>query len=276
MAFGPRDDLWYVDQRGYQWIDPEIPKRLRPLIEHPGPFLIPVDWRRPELVQSLAKSYPLNPLKFDAVFYRLAKTPTTQEGIVEFANKYGMLGLTIYVPGAKTDDGREIFAPAEPWHLWAGEIGNIAFACRCWKALRQEDENSLAAIKRYLDAGKLGQEMRELGFDHAPSPALPGILAYDERPVASALEYLITQGLENRFSGELVRDDDGTGWALEFGASNLIGAIWRQFAQAMANGVWKDCRHCGRPFRPKTIRAEYCSASHKTLFHRRKRTRKPK
>lgn len=148
-----------------------------------------------------------------------------------------------------------VYVFAEPIGAWVKEIESIALACRCWSALRNEDQKELASLNGCLKPAE-GPLPSEVAWAW-PSDNPP------DNPVATAMEYLVTQGLRDRVSGILQRKEDGTGWEAEFRPLSLIGAIWLQLSQAIANGVWKDCKHCGTPFKPKNTRAEYCTESHR-------------
>lgn len=261
-----------VDTRGYEWFEPadtKVGKLVLPNAE--PPFLVPKGMGR---APRPPMTYPIAPLKFSTLFHELATTPPTKEGIIEFANKFGFLGLGGFVPAdcnvqphtaidrADTISKYGPFhIPGEPLSAWVAEIEPIALAYRCWSAIRNEDQEEIARLERLLRPSE------------GNPPSVIAWVAWTDHPIADALEHLINRGLKNRISGVLVRNADGSGWETVFTPQSLIGAIWLQFSQAVANGVWRDCEYCGVPFKPKSTLAKYCSDSHKQLAYQKRRQR---
>ena len=260
---------WSVDPQGYEWMGSPggdaggfFPSKEGSYLVHKG------QGHKLRLV----REYPLSPLEMPNLFYQLATTPPMPEGIVEFADRYGFLGAGTMVPvdwKPPIDWGTELqtgtyFIPGELISDWEHEIETIALAYRCWSALRNESQEELAALDKLLTTRETAPSFLGSAWPQNKPPS---------DPVAASLEFLISRGLRDRVSGTLRRRADGAGWETNFSPSTLIGAIWIQFAQAVAEDVWKDCQHCGEPFKPKNRRAVYCSDSHRQLAYQKRKAK---
>jgi hypothetical protein len=269
---------WDVELDGYFWIEPhEGAESLSPEGEA---LLFPRSWKRDPFKN---RSYSISPMEFPNLFHILARTEPTRDGVLEFANRFGLLGL----PGGWVDTGvhlpekwigptagdhgsdqatiktlGSIRVPGEALKDWRYEIEAIALACDCWAALRGEEEQEYRELERALRDGK------------RDGKRIFGVHPDSHSPISDALQSLVTNHLSERISGFLRPKESGEGFDLRFKPLSLIGAIWLQLGQAIANGVWKDCRYCGTPFKPKNIKAEYCSDSHRQLAYQKRKAKK--
>ncbi len=235
------------------------------------------------------------PLRIPKLFHKLAETPPTEEGIVEFANRFGMLGLSelVNIPKDTVPDSGEpdpavgrlasFLRFGEPLSAWQHEIEAIKLACECWSVIRHDDPVAFAGLQARIDSdpppGPLGWKWWALLEPPANEPSADFLRPAWEPDelvllVPAALEVLISRALHGRISGRLCHLDNEAGWEVVLEPNNLIAAIWLEFAQAVADGNWKDCVYCGVPFKPKNRRAEYCSDSHRSLaYQKRKRAK---
>lgn len=272
-----RDFTWKVPYRGYEWRRFDLPPLERPDRPLDRPFLVPCG-ELPVPVGESAKRYcPL--IDTPHLFYVFATTSPTEEGMLEFANKYGTLGQSIiidyhsllYRPAIsyqqnseikETDDKGNFFVYGEDFTHWLNEIETISLAYRCWSAIKRQNPCEIDELKKHL--------FPKDKFHPAP---LFGMLPPDEEknPVGAALEHIVSRQLKYSLSGALGVNETGTGWELTISPSSLRDAIWLQFAQAVSDEAWSHCEYCQAPFKPKRRDARFCSESHRQLAHQRRR-----
>jgi hypothetical protein len=250
---------WTVELAGYRiWREPGttdrlfdmvIPARLGEWMDRghaPRGAVSEADERgSPPPPPGPAKTY--EPMKIPDIFHRLAETPMTEAGIVGFANRFGLLGQHA---GRSVDD----YLVWDNFSFWRREISSLSLALRCWKALRDRDHAAFGGL------------VEELGKRYVFSPPVSSWSTID-----AGLHGLVSEGLQSRVSGMLQRRQDGVGSALVFRTDTLIGAIWLQFGQVIAQGNWRDCAYCRVPFQPKKSSARYCSESHRQRAYQQRR-----
>lgn len=306
MIVDASDLRWPVDSRGYEWYEP--PRDGKFTMHSEGPFLIHKgQGRDPRPITT----FLLAPLSVATLFHELATTPPTEQGIVEFAKNCGFLGVGDFVvadwqydampslpdaemktllaemglsaPDRETLDKTvkkmgDFHIPGEPFSAWVEEIKSIGIAIDCWEALRDADQERVDRLQEMLlrpppqdEPATPEAAARAWAENYNPVAAAWPRNQPPNDPIATALEYLVTEGLRDSVSGVLRRREDGSGWETQFAPLTLIGAIWLQFAAAVSGGIWKNCLYCGAPFKANNRKKIYCSDSHRTLaFQQRK------
>jgi hypothetical protein len=106
-----------------------------------GPWL--VDARSIACAISLPRYEPMR--EFPTLFYTFAALPLTAEGVLNFANTYGCLGIAEKLPAELGED------PAEGESLWDWdqEIRELGGTLAVWEALKV-DTDPVAALRPYV------------------------------------------------------------------------------------------------------------------------------
>jgi hypothetical protein len=245
---------WQAPVEGFRWERDTAQDPSDEIVADPGSegtlYLVPANWQFREYE-------PLE--EFSGLFRTFAQTSPTQEGILEFANKYGNLGDVFDVlermqeppeppEECKTPEQRAEWMLEEdkkwrmidPLGTWTRAIERMRPAVRLWDKAQAGEAGNLAI-----------REVRaivndELGIDR----------------VYVALE-------EDRKLG---------GLALQVKPRSLLAALWLQFARAVAgNKQYRACRTCGQPYEldPKIARKsrQYCSEACRSRAYRGRKER---
>jgi hypothetical protein len=256
-------------------------------------------------VLELAKWYA--PLRdHPALFLRFADTPVTQEGILEFADNFGMLGGSAVV---KTDSGLE----AEPFAAWADRILSMRQVIALWELASARDVAQLRDVVVVAgDSVRFQPKLEWVALDwrepkssqkvpENPSRAQGEVIEATE-PFDMAINEAARERLR-RFGRidvidwacrtvEVITDKylhaavssrlrlsyvSGEGELIQE-TENLGSALWLQFAQAITNQTrFHVCKQCGEwfalPMRGARISREYCSNSCRTRAYRGRQER---
>ena len=156
IAFG-----WVALQDGYEWIDAHeeyMPPRWGEGGAPAGRWLV----LRPEAQNRRPRRY--NPLEEETSLFRtFAETPLTEEGIRQFTNRYGSLGVQKWIfprealAFALSEEGQKlvmqnfsagILGPnigisGESLGMWKQSIRHMRFALTLWEAIRSKDVGQL-------------------------------------------------------------------------------------------------------------------------------------
>ena len=200
--------------------------------------------------------YPLQ--EHPNLFQTLARLEPTQKAILSFANTYGVLGgrsMDIEVP---REGGRVEQRTGEPLDYWQDEILDLRFLYNVWIALNKQDIESLSSLGELIGNVFWRRDEYMPWYSSTDSTdSLPRVHKPSERVTwiemsKGAREHLcqeVSRRLEKWVSPKLQASEDATADLLLFAPSNLIGAIWLQFAQAI-NGAknWKQCPGCNMFF----------------------------
>jgi hypothetical protein len=208
--------------------------------------------------------------KVPNLFYKLAITPLTEAGIIDFATKYGFLGLNFRM-------AEGFVYGFEDTHRWLHEIRQLKEAYDLWVDMKSQGPDAPTKYENWSRDERLEYERAKFG---------KGELEVTEDSFEKSFPFLdddgfrtgyikgqsIGQSLSNSFSLGLSGNTYGATSVKSNGEisvslipGTLIGAIWFQFAQAASSGRWKDCAYCSEPFEFKNKSAMYCSKSHKTM-----------
>jgi hypothetical protein len=277
---------WAVPQGGFQWVDAHemrVPQEGQSALALADRWLI---LRRPAHKRE-ARAY--RPLEDQAALFRtFAETPPTEEGILQFADRYGWLGLRKLVlpkeeivlgPNDKalaTKSLGEKFSEAwlgpskgvtgESLEAWEEGIWRMRFVLDLWDAIQRNDT---ACLRQFigLQEGPNGsraatyRSSKEIGDYFAM-----GII-YDPTNGASAGEkHLRADGGITRLALWVVQKQMNEQLGTHTGPSllyeprkdrlnlkivpkNLMGAMWLQFARGIdGNKDYRQCLECGRWF----------------------------
>ena len=173
------------------------------------------------------------PLEDTGLFRAFADTEPTEEGILAFANQYGMLGASL---GARFSKEPEQMGPPnyDQLHDWQLQIQTMQQAIAAWQRVREGTADK--------------EEVQEL-------------------------QDTINHQLEWGASIRIVDDPRKGGMALEMRPFRLHGALWLQLAQAVAaDREYRTCGTCGRWFAldPATARSNrlFCSQACRSKAYR--------
>jgi hypothetical protein len=287
---------WNVNADGYTWV--KVPIDLSVTVSA-------TQWRLAEICppagQPSTRLY--EPLRdFTGLFLTLADTEPTRDGIVKFASRFGCLGGSQPSPPNQTVQnkaGRTARLTAEPWELWQRQISDLQQASQLWQWCQVGDMESLAAHIRWEESP--GGERAVSYVSHAEADdgetTASGHVATRE-PIAArtfhperldwfrpgdlmlpALVYAqdkINTRLSALVGPRLLREAGEVRLALRLVPRTLLGALWLQFAQAIAEDkAFRRCAECGLWFElsPSVGRKDkrFCSGACRTRAHRGRR-----
>jgi hypothetical protein len=262
---------WDVPEEGFKWVDAyAFGRSVSSTVER---FLTP----RAKASQGWRRYWPL----VDAIglFRAFADTEISEKGILEFAEKYGALGLSqdIEIPSdtdteadtGPIEAGFEFdFGKGESLALWVDEILGLKHVLKVWDALQVMSVDDLqtwfrvedfhGALRASYDAG---EPIRRATFTHERSPQTTmqefqwylshaEIRRITEDPSTVALSFirtLIEARLREQVGARIVYQDEADlgPLAVNLVPKSLLGAIWLQAAQAIeANKAFGRCRQC--------------------------------
>jgi hypothetical protein len=247
-----------------------------------------------------ARSY--EPLAVGGLFLNLADTAPTRDAILRFAGRFGTLGrpaLSGPATTMKDRQGRTVRLTGEPLEFWQLQISALAQASGLWHLLQVGDAAGLAAHVRWQKDAAERDEVYYVSHpgleDGAVTPS--GHVAAEEliaaptfhperlarfRPgdvALPALHYVqdkINARLAGPVSSQLVWDAERNRSTLRLVPDSLLGCLWVQFAQAVANDKgFRRCGQCGLWFElgPQAGRRSrlFCSGACRTRAHRARR-----
>ncbi len=239
---------WKVAIKGYDWgkefVSPKFGSGWQAI--HRGESLAPVEWK--------FRTY--EPLKeHSGLFRTFAATPTSREAIRAFASEYGHLGeggLWAWGPSKgmsfESDDERqgyeeeaEFMSIPQLFEEWEKAINEMRKAVDLWDRVRtvKGDTKSMRELQEVVD-----QQLNEV--------RIVARFEITQRPACQP--------------------------ALHIVPSTLGGAMWLQFAQAIAgNRQLRQCKVCDRWFAlsPEIARTSkyYCSEACRSRAYRARKER---
>ncbi len=238
-----------------------------------------------------------NPLKQHKCLFRsFAEAETSEEGILAFADTYGMLGLD---RENADPNSPPLLCTLEPLEVWHREIRSISKALRLWDMVQAEDAHGLTTrlspIISWVDADIKGGSVRNLPDPAASFPDFepddlrwfrthPEVIDYYRAgdlvvPAKMWVQAITNRHLESRISPRILWDDSvRKRWSLYFTPVNLIGAIWLQFAQSVTQEKdYRRCRQCESWFEIDHYTARtnryFCSNACRSKAYRDRQTR---
>lgn len=242
--------------------------------------------------------FPLD--ECSGLFRTFADTRRTVAGVLEFANRFGLLGHGL-VAGDGKDPELGTGVTGEIFQVWDYEICELRQAVQLWNHCQQGQRSALEfCIQWQPEAGgftvfyspplELFPEIPQIAnvalYERAVIssctvyPELLGLFTPGD-PVAPALAYVqrvANKRLEVHTQARLATDA-GTGrLTLEVMPNNLLGAIWLQFATAISeNKEYRQCRECSQWFETTRdggrVSRQFCSNACRSKAYRERQNR---
>ena len=138
--------VWSKSSKDYYWYDraefralyayDEVDFKVR------GPFLLEKDETASRQYIKILEEYP-------KLFLEFIKTPVTREGILKFANSYGM--LTTGEVGEITKGDSTYSSRGESLDFWQKEIRELGWIFKTWEWLEEKDEQALDSVFDFSD-----------------------------------------------------------------------------------------------------------------------------
>jgi hypothetical protein len=261
---------WDVPSEGFRWVDAySFGRDVNSVVER---FLVANSsqaWRR---------YWPLEDTP--GLFRSFADLEPTEAPILDFASRYGALGITqgIEIPASKpgpksaSSDEDETFdcdfGNGERLAIWVDEIQGLKQVLRVWDALQVMDVDNLQCWFRVEDFhGALravydpGEPLRRAVFTHERTPqstvtefqwylSHSEIRRITEDPSTVALSFIRTviEGrLREQVAARMVYQEQGEGGPLGVSLvpKTLLGSLWLQAAHSIEAGkAFGRCREC--------------------------------
>lgn len=242
---------------------------------------------------------PYQPLREQTGLFQIfAGTPPTREGVLHFADRFGMLldaSLTVTPPdpirGRRAKLKETLAQHREGYEFWRAEVLKMREAVRIWEML-EGDADGLARHVRLRQA-EGGQTQAE--YDSHPDLPAGAVPPHPDgriteaaadaaeqvsrpkrsdlvQPARALLRRMINRQLEGRLRPAVELGPDGD-LHLALAPSNLLAAMWLQLALAACEHKrYRRCVVCGNPFglSPETARTNrrFCSISCKNRAFR--------
>ena len=296
---GPlKEFVWKVHKAGYGW--------FRPSMHGEPPRWVISSGVDGETESRHSKSY--EPLKDEPGLFRaFANVVPHREEILGFVNQHGLLGSATIECTITDPESRSISAGVESLRDWMTEILFMREMVQLWDSVQGRDEKSIRRKIRWFRRGawfdntRVGSIPRswsdgifstELDVDHSSLRMRGWVVhtdSYEPREtterlrsewIETALYFLqtiVNEKLSEHAIGRPVLQSRGhgrLGW--EHLPSSLLGALWLQFADAIAtNRNFNQCLFCKRCFEvaPDLARRDklYCSQTCRTRAYRTRR-----
>jgi hypothetical protein len=211
------------------------------------------------------------PLEESGLFLQFAGVSSDPNELLAFANQFGLLGGPLSTTVERCDqNGKKQIALRESVEDWTTEIQHMRSLVELWKAIRASE---VALIRKHLPVAWML-------WQSEPTTAESLILRLDAIERAGTISELrdaadvslkkaIERKLEGRLSfvfslGGLVPQPD-----------SLLGAIWIQFAQAVAKAKqYRQCEDCRKWFElsPQVARTNrvFCSTACRSRAYRKR------
>lgn len=233
------------------------------------------------------------------LFLTFAATPPTQEGILHFADRFGMLldaRVTVTPPtaGRRTKLRETLAQHCEPYELWYSEILKMREAVRVWTMLEQGDHEGLASRIRWTKEGRRSQveydshpELTRGAEPPPPDRRTTEVIASADvnadwlnrfaagdvvQPARVLLQRMLNRQFDDNLRPHVSLDADGV-LDLCIRPATLLAALWLQFGRAACeHKQYRECLVCGNPFEvsPETARTNrrFCSTACKNRSFR--------
>ena len=228
------------------------------------------------LVYSPSTTWRLyQPLKRHTGLYRDFISIDSQLEMLEFATKYGLLGIGEARP-LNGESGSLIWP--ERLTDWQAEILSIRSAVMAWDALQQNNRNYLKQVIKWRKNPKRVSHEDSHSFWNLKDTHPDGSnIKYGELtwPAYRYIQDRINTALKDNAAPRMLWNEDNE-LKLYHVPKKLLGAMWLQFADAVSyNLEYRQCGWCGKSFevsRSTRSDRQYCSNSCRVSASR-KRTR---
>ncbi len=294
--FGDDWFQWVVAEGGYTWRDATVvnlPWAKQAGVQPGGVHRILTDG------QSMAEPPRLRdyrPFDHADLYITFADTDPTEDGVARFANRWGLLGayiVDIDLRPPRRALGRRLPEQADAGQgevlaVWRREIEYMREALRVWRAPPGQKRKPRGGLLHYK-AAATRIEGRCWEFVGPTPDGNSAELIFDSqggRNQASEMTWVPSRALTRRWincrladwaTARLVWDPESGQHLIRVHPVNLLGALWLQFARAIAGGVeYRPCKVCQKWL---TISAEvggfrvdreFCGPACRQKDHRRK------
>jgi hypothetical protein len=235
------------------------------------------------------------------LFRIFADTLPTQEGILEFASKYGFLTRdnSTYQPGCDrstaqgkielpreaSNSGEPAIGEGEPFTLWIAEIQSMHEAVVIWDAIQELDGETLSEHITWKEDGVYYQGKSPNSEPISTRSFRPEFLQWFRRGnlfepailwLAGRLNARIESGkIQSMFQWSPEKPDQ---LHLVYIPDNLIEAMWLQFTLAVDESKdYRQCLQCGTWFELSPAKARtnrlFCSGACRSRNYREKKLR---
>jgi hypothetical protein len=261
---------WEVPEEGFKWVDGyAFGRNVNSTVER---FLV----TKVKAGQGWRRYWPVADVP--ALFRTFIETEPTEAAILDFATRYGALGIAqdIEIP-AEDESGQTLspeagfefdFGKGESFSYWVDEILGLRHVLKVWDALQALDVEELqswfriedfhGALRASYDAG---QPLRRAVYTHERSPQTTiqefqwylshaEIRRLTEDPSTVALSFIrtvIESRLREQVGARLIYQDEAElgPLAVNLVPKSLLGALWIQASHAIeSNKSYGRCRQC--------------------------------
>jgi hypothetical protein len=245
-------------------------------------------------VGSLHSARTYYPLQNNSGLFKIfGELDLTERAICDFANRFGFLGIELTWIGL--EDKPTTDSEGKPAHLvgwgepianWFDQIDKMKRVLCLWESARRADKAELEKSIKWTGDGEVRYEY---GTPEQPPFGGTWLASKKMNLAVSALEHfrhgdviqpakycvqkLINDELTVHVAPKLLWEQSWQQLGLYLAPTNLIGALWLQFARAVAgNKVYRQCRTCREWFEvsPRVARSdrEFCKPSCKVSAYR--------
>jgi hypothetical protein len=283
----PFEFEWYVPKGGFQWVDGKA------LDSRQGKRQFFLTNR---ITSGIPMQRPYKPLEDETgLFRQFVDTPSTQEGILQFANKYGLLGgeasVFVEILLSKTkvpvveflslvegegEQERRVgsVTVGERLEVWQKAIIDMKRAVEVFDAIQRRDTQYLAQFIHWQDRD-LVLYKRKIGDTTYHSiigrretdPGRMNRFRYGDvlLPAQYFLQVFVNQHMEVNPSNARLLWDDMSHPSIFVCPHGLLAALWLQLALAIdGDRTYRSCRVCSKWFEvglTKRRDAKTCSDS---------------
>jgi hypothetical protein len=273
---------WQVPKLGFEWIHTTARPPMFSGTQQPEKSFYLVRTGGGE-----STNPPYDPFTETGLYRNFADTPATREGILDFANRYGWLGVGVNIDEPVPDEPNSYnLANGEPEETWYREIATMRHLIGLWENAggsgHHTNKSWLSEFIHWKGPDKNGEDrhpFREVVY-RAPAFGFAKhrpLMIFDERrdserfsksgdlvlPARYALVMRVDSKVaQYRCAPRLILEDPAKPPKLRLVPENLIGALWVQFQQAITgNRRYEQCQQCNGWFEIAAKREEtkFCS-----------------
>jgi hypothetical protein len=221
---------------------------------------------------------------YPALFRTFAATPTTQEGVLSFANRYGMLGIPRILAGPA--GLMSLGSNFESLRDWVKHIQEIKQAVNVW------DMVSIADIKKLQTHVQWSEDNLVFFVDDQTRVLIASPRFHPEllERIPKGNVFLPSVVFLNRFVNERLREKvdprllldvtNDNSRTLRFVPATLLSSLWLQLAEAIsAKKKHRQCAFCQQWFEVEArgVRSDkqFCSGACRTRAYRARNEKEP-
>jgi hypothetical protein len=258
----------------YRWIDGAVKEEFAPWSEtrpepHPlapgaklaGPMLVDVSESHWNRLEHAPETRTYDVFRNEPMLYRkFAETAPTPEGVLAFADRFGLLGgfarvgvcvlqedaytaATGESPGDNDDwlSASAMYGFGEPLEIWTREIAAMREAFELWRLLERERVQELGEL-----VTKRGGEVKFKDTRLGPASELAHLTPLQLVPLYLAPTVEARTAKASSITLK-VRHNPAPALRSMVSIDNLVAALWHQFAQStLVRHEWRHCEGCGQ------------------------------